>query len=301
MTDPLLIENSRPFRAYGRCTRLPTASVYHYTDRAGLVGILNSAELRATKFSYLNDSREISHGRELVRRKVLEFIARHDREPVGAVMRDVWAMVDQIPVIPVFVACFCEDGDALSQWRAYAPRGGYAIGIPPRGIVSISTSEGRGSGMIFGPVVYNPVEQDSIVDELLAEVAEGIRKPGWNETSARWLAGRLSVGTTLVSAHMKHHRFSEEREWRFVVTPALPPNPLIQYRAGQTLLTPYVAIPLDADNSVINDLELIAGPSPHPQLALEAGIELVKSKEKRPGLRPDAIRFRNSEIPYRDW
>jgi hypothetical protein len=30
---------------------------------------------------------------------------------------------------PVYITCFCEDGDLLSQWRGYADPGGYAIGF----------------------------------------------------------------------------------------------------------------------------------------------------------------------------
>ena len=33
----------------------------------------------------------------------------------------------------LFVTCFCSNGDLLSQWRAYAGSGGYAVGFtPPR-------------------------------------------------------------------------------------------------------------------------------------------------------------------------
>jgi hypothetical protein len=58
---------------------------------------------------------------------------------------------------------------------------------------------------------------------------------------------------------------------------------------------------LDPGGRVINDLDLVAGPTPHRELAMKSGTALIKSKQKSPGARADTERFRNSEIPYRDW
>jgi hypothetical protein len=33
------------------------------------------------------------------------------------------------PMYATFVACFCENGNLLSQWRAYARTAGYSIGF----------------------------------------------------------------------------------------------------------------------------------------------------------------------------
>ena len=43
------------------------AIAYHYTDAAGLVGMLSTHKVRATEFRFLNDRSEVRHTLNLVR------------------------------------------------------------------------------------------------------------------------------------------------------------------------------------------------------------------------------------------
>lgn len=61
--------------------------------------------------------------------------------------------------LDVYITCFCEDGDLLSQWRAYAGRdsaAGYALGIgtrPP--LLGGVQAAGRQHGLRLRRVLYD--------------------------------------------------------------------------------------------------------------------------------------------------
>ena len=103
--------------------------LYHYTDMNGLLGIVQSSSIWATEIHYLNDSTEYAYAAQL-----LEQTARSRNESLNEVQsRVLTAFVDSAQAIArtnAFVACFTEERDDLSQWRAYSHSGpGYCIGF----------------------------------------------------------------------------------------------------------------------------------------------------------------------------
>lgn len=120
--------------------------LYHYTDVGGLVGILRTGKIRMSDPRFLNDAREMIHGREHVVRAIWAvaetFRTRfadlgYDHEKFNDLVR---AQINQIRYFapPDFfhgepdrlplVACFSKAENQLSQWRAYG-RGHYSIGF----------------------------------------------------------------------------------------------------------------------------------------------------------------------------
>ena len=116
--------------------------LWHYTDAYGLQGILQGEKLWATNVRFLNDSQEVWHGVNLAL-GALSDLANSLTKP--ETKRFLTGLSDpEKAIIPkflrdsldAFVVCFCENGDLLSQWRAYAgsdSAGGYAIGFRPPG------------------------------------------------------------------------------------------------------------------------------------------------------------------------
>ena len=114
--------------------------LYHYTDARGLLGILTSGHLWATEARYLNDASELDYTFQLFDEFVTGAIASSPSvlvemlQQASTVGREAWR-----DDVLCFVACFCEDKDLLSQWRAYAHGvGGYAIGFKRREIDAAS-------------------------------------------------------------------------------------------------------------------------------------------------------------------
>jgi hypothetical protein len=121
--------------------------LYHYTTPVGLIGIVEDKGLWATDVEFVNDAQELRFGREELGKALLEkanelspagssaTVAGGPDESRATVMRSVADHLEpggiflRKPAHSVYVACFCEEGDLLSQWRAYGPSGGYAIGF----------------------------------------------------------------------------------------------------------------------------------------------------------------------------
>jgi hypothetical protein len=109
---------------------VPSSPLYHYTAGTGLIEIIKSGELWSTQVACLNDSSELLYPIEFLQTKVRERL----RSPVGAEIQFLLERIDagltepKIATEGRFLACFSEDGDDLSQWRAYGGgEGGYAI------------------------------------------------------------------------------------------------------------------------------------------------------------------------------
>ena len=108
----------------------PAAPLYHYTSGENLIRIIESDELWSTQIACLNDMAEVRYGLgELQKRVDQQRAASQESE-----LEPLWEQIDkfladpQLETAGVFVACFSELNDDLSQWRAYSGgEGGYAI------------------------------------------------------------------------------------------------------------------------------------------------------------------------------
>jgi len=97
--------------------------VWHYTDGAGLLGILQSATIYATQVASLNDANETKYATDLYKQAVKELITESagDEEAV-AFLTGVLEFVKEEPDSPThgtskfFVTCFSADEDELTQW-----------------------------------------------------------------------------------------------------------------------------------------------------------------------------------------
>ena len=91
------------------------ASLCHYTDFAGLHGILKTRCLWATYAKSLNDTSEQEYGQAVVNAYLRIKVSEKVRQDVGTSV---------INLRRNFVTCFCEDSRVLSMWTNYARLGG---------------------------------------------------------------------------------------------------------------------------------------------------------------------------------
>lgn len=110
-------------------------TLYHYTTTEGLLGILESEELWATNILFLNDTSELVDAIKL-------FTAELENNPLKLDKETGWLhtlILPNLEAAPVdhFAVSFCEDGDLLSQWRAYSAQGsGYSLGFKPTALTT---------------------------------------------------------------------------------------------------------------------------------------------------------------------
>jgi hypothetical protein len=110
----------------------PPPILYHYTNDAGLRGILESGKLWLTDILSLNDPSELSHGLSLAT-TILSGKAANG-PPESKLFADDFAEMMRLGKVQksgdYFICSFSSTGDDLGQWRAYADNGhGYALGF----------------------------------------------------------------------------------------------------------------------------------------------------------------------------
>ena len=117
----------------------PPDTLWHYTDAAGLHGIVSSGQLRFGDARFLNDRTERVHGEQLLESAFDEFVANHSNDG-GKAFRDLVRVLrwpDRL-----YVCSLSATKESISQWQRYgADGGGYCIGFDVRALDNLLDSE----------------------------------------------------------------------------------------------------------------------------------------------------------------
>jgi hypothetical protein len=256
----------------------PNTTLYHYTAAEGLHGIIETGNIWATNYRYVNDLTEFVYANTLLREEIERRLSPTSpsitplAEAVLIAIRDTPDLL--VGAVDIYIACFCEDGDLLSQWRAYGGRGGgFAIGF------KIDKIQARlvGKDYYLYRVNYDETKQKEIIrfliDSFLTEIDElgtgvdpkGIAQPAvyseWEDGSIRLLSslpnplGALCVQLTFcfleLACCFKNPNFEVEKEWRLVIKSfsdeqALHPD--LKFRVSGSTVIPYLELPLYIKN-----------------------------------------------------
>lgn len=274
---------------------LPRGRVYHYTDAAGLDGILRNGVVWATHYLYMNDRTELAEGREAViaackdlekdaglreeqRALVHDFRIAFDNPTVNAVTRDI------------FIASFSEKGDDLGQWRAYGNRGaGYAIGVDfVEGPRDPEPEERPGEVLGFLlPCEYDRAKAEAEFKTELLDILGKIEKyavtfAGQTGIKEMWTRA-MTLALRRLGRHwlsVKNASFRDEAEWRFIGLPSPKRRQKqLRTRPGGALGTiPYVHLSLSPSHPPpLRVEEIIVGPTHDPASGVLAVCLLLES------------------------
>lgn len=297
--------------------------LYHYTNLDGLRGIIGSRAIWCSHVSTLNDPQEVEYGQEIVLEELRNAKEGADAEELRSFYNSILIQVDAFgkTLFHAFVACFCEDGDILSQWREYAESGGgYSLGfkITPNIRIARSTSDfDEAKAPHFRKVIYCPRKQRDLISEYLTTVAEGMKK-GLHGSAAQAHDDTSSIVPAVMGVQaanvlldmllsFKHPAFEEENEWRLIrVTLEDHLVEHLQFREAAGGLIPYRPTPLfkdDPDGQLIFPLGSVSfGPSLDPsrtRAPLELFLHHAASKQRPVGLNPSIINIRGSGYSLR--
>jgi hypothetical protein len=261
--------------------------IYHYGHAEGLLSILASQCLWATEAHYLNDASELRYCNDMVRDTVDAMTTGASSAVVRRFLAGLLPGTNAIGGPAVYTVSFSEDGDILSQWRAYAGTTGYALGLATQWWAMPEPS-GETPGWRPGPlrlrkVIYAEEQQRRMIRSLLEPACTALATAVEEFGEARTLAvgePRLRQHVTdylrLLSPWLKHPAFAEEREWRFIYMPDASPSPVgvaapeVRFRPSAIGLVPYVPLPLPARAGPYQGrlpiTEVYYGPSEHPDL-----------------------------------
>jgi hypothetical protein len=254
----------------------PDTLLWHYTNGAGLLGILGTGTIFSTQVSCLNDSTEIRYAQVLFQKALTEVLSKYNGDDsVKTFVTRYLKLIEEVSRVPshapspFFVACFSREEDSLSQWRAYCGgENGYAIEFKAKNLFGL-------------PNLLVKVNYDKALHEKIAgEVAEATVRfyeeglvggnadqiAGWeNEFLAAW-DSRISYLAPLV----KDPGFSAENEYR--VLHEFTTADLIQMAVLQkkTMMTRHIPLsfPLGGEAWVprLPIEKVMVGPCRHPAI-----------------------------------
>lgn len=281
--------------------------LYHYTDVQGFKGIVDSRELWATHIQYLNDTEEYLYAVGVARRVLGEQAPTAADPQEGMVLSRLGTELSLGRVVYVGVASFSEVADGLGQWRSYCPNGaGYSLGFLREDLIHL----GRQQGFYLTRCLYGDVSQTQAIAQALEEVrrsapwAKALEDhdpdDAYQAAAVVWLDRFARLAPTI-----KHQAFDGEQEWRLISVPTPFSDGRWREHPGRSLLIPYVLITLAPPGGSVPIAELVAGPTPHRDLALRAaGVLLGPQREPEPFYSPvpqRSTQFRISRVPYRPW
>ena len=236
--------------------------------------------LWATDTRFLNDATELNYGLDLAEEAV-EAVASQGSwtESTAHFLRRVMASDGaNLPGFlrarsEVFVACFCEEGDLLSQWRAYAggdSAGGYALKFRHRQPITGWIAQRGRESFRLQRVVYDRQEQLQTFVNLVTRLAP-IYDANHSEQRMDMLARHLVDGILEVASFCKHPSFSEEREWRIVYERSSDQGLFpVMHRTSRGLIVPYVELEVPGAVGEMAGrmpiVEVCCGPTAEPEL-----------------------------------
>lgn len=231
--------------------------VFHYTNRAGLEGILRSQQLHATHYKCLNDTSEMLHMsprlaeaiHPAIREEILQLAKRHPNarklvDEDGGIdatsMKEAETLVKTLYGVTFepktaggsffepYVSSFCGHLDEyerghglLSMWRSYGKESAYAVVFKTKELIEMLRKESAEffySGAQMGTVVYEG-DQKSFEREFgkLLGEARAAYASMLNEPNPT--LGDLFTQFVSSISRFKHRGFQEEKEVRIVVAP----------------------------------------------------------------------------------
>ncbi|MBM7411526.1 hypothetical protein JOE38_001349 [Clavibacter michiganensis] len=209
------------------------SELYHYTNAAALIHIVQNRELWATQSNYLNDPTEITFGARALALRLAETPAPSGRPEdllirAGVLLEEQYFdahSADLVVEERSFVTSFSRSDESLTLWRLYAGRNGFAIGFDqdillawlnnsnffPLDGASEEDEAIKSNYQLFGSVedvIYGETDLEHLVREIQSLNADELKRDQL-DTELRSVFQKLS--------YRKHDAFADEREARLVI------------------------------------------------------------------------------------
>jgi hypothetical protein len=229
----------------------PPQMIYHYTNAAGLAGILASGRVWVSDVFSLNDPSELSHGfsqlTALLRGRIDE---SRPETKIFSQYFDAFLHQGGIQAAAHFFAgSFSSAGDDLTQWRAYADNGrGYALAFDTKTLENafvLLDGAPNPNNSTF-PVAYDDARLAAVYLQLVEMALPLVSAPRGRDLENAAIRAYMSELSVSLSMHavraalfFKHEGYRHEQEYRFFQifrADAPPPavllrgNPPIRYR-----------------------------------------------------------------------
>jgi len=268
--------------------------LYHYTDAAGLLGMVSTNRLWATDVSFLNDPSE----GQLFPKNIIDFM----RKKSGGLTKIEQEIVDKIAdclgngleVDRSFSVSFCGNGDLLSQWRAYGSFGsGYAVGM------QLAGKPHPQLGNLI-EVQYGLEGMQAVALDLLSIYVEA--NPKWKLE----LCNEAAKAIRYLSLAFKDESYCEEKETRIIAKASNKDNDMfkfeapLNFRARGSDIVPYINLAIDLNLQLSDE-----NPPPLPirRIVIGPGVDYYRNRSSLEQLLTshgyEGVEIAPSTIPFR--
>ncbi len=286
VAEQLLADSEAFYAEWSPLHAQPPYAIYHYTDTHGLKGILESGQLRASDIAYLDSSREIGYAYGMFKEQLRKRWRSNDQLISDFCLQAELALDPRRWTRNLFIASFCENGDALTQWRTHGKEGAYAIGLRTGALDSVGVRLHRAE---LRRVVYAAERQAALLQKLLDRAVNVVRSAHSLPEQER--AGVIAVVVEFLADHFielvasfKRQHLQEELEWRLAI--ALDPiyagerTWQVQFAAREGHPVPYVELDVSSRGGPAASpvAEVVCGPIDRSDLAARSIQLLLRSR-----------------------
>ena len=185
--------------------------IYHYCSADTFGKILDSKAMFLTSTAVMNDTMEVLWFKQIFYNEIKKYNTAKYSSLYNFVLNNIVLNINHC-----YICCFSEEGDLLSQWRAYADDGrGFSIGFSIEDMeiekkipyYNVFNKETIG---IYN-VIYDIEEQKRTINEQLELI--------FNKSSRDIISGIAYL--SLYAKVFKNPFFREEKEWRIIHTPLI--------------------------------------------------------------------------------
>lgn len=262
--------------------RPPPEHLFHYTDAAGLKGILSGRSVWASKVQYMNDAEEFKHAIQVARGILNQRDRDTDSEQLSTICDELSDALERIENVNICAFCLSEKKDLLSQWRAYCPpAGGFSLGFDSNDLARTVRSQ----DFHLAPCIYNTREQRSLLRPVIDQAIKLFRREllandeSVEEARERILPPFFSTFSR-VAPVIKHRAFAEEREWRLISGLIRNDDPNMNYRPSRSMLIPYYNLDLtDSGDRPFPTGPIVIGPTSHVELSMSSVTGLLANED----------------------
>jgi len=283
--------------------------LYHYTTFSKFIDIFRSKSIWSTDLRYLNDKNEYRDAIKTMTQIAIEFSSAETKSKYAA--SGVWEHIENFigRIIisannpsdwtnwQVYTVSFSEDGDDLSQWRAYARPSGVAVGLDRKSLVDIAHLQ----NFWLEKCIYREKEKKKIIRHLIeknVDILSSFKEVNQSPFDfADSLYKSMMWEFAKFACVFKDDAFESEKEWRLIGQTDGNVGELLFHATG-TLIIPHRPIsfvPEKAERrSRVKVSEVVIGPSNEPGLNGLAALRLVLNAGfGAPGIR-------QTRAPYRE-
>lgn len=296
---------------YLRLDQILGGRLYHYTNAAGLLSILQNGKLWVSKSDFLNDFSEISYINTVIN-IICKDIFGDDHKLIGEMISNEVDFLNSCKSMDVntqnyYILSLSENPDSLALWSSYSNFFGYNIGFDGSELVEIISNEKNATPRcLHGKVIYDKTLQYQIVrDEInntkIHSLYYKYLESKDTELNRQLNDEILSVAVALgaYALFFKDPLFCQEEEYRVVffhlenesLSPKL--NHEIKFRDRNGMIVPYIEIPMINNLGQLPVREIMIGPKNNIDIA-QHGINFLLHR-----LKYKNVTIRRSGIPLR--